>query len=185
MQWILYELAKNPDKQAILYNEILTSTQSTSASGRDVLTKNQLSHQLPYLKAVVKETLRLHPPSPAVRRMLQSDLVLSDYKIPTGSLIAMPTYAISHDPNIVQDAEKFLPERWLHSNKAGNVHKFASLPFGHGRRMCVGRRLAELELHVLLYHIMLNFRLEYAEDAVLLGNPRPERPVHVKFLDRV
>ena len=58
---------------------------------------------------------------------------------------------------------RFLPERWLRTNKEKEeIHPFASLPFGHGPRMCIGKRFAELEMQMLLAKIVANYRIEWA-----------------------
>ena len=183
MQWILYELAKNPDKQAALFDEIKTVLPASSAA----VSHQDLKH-LPFLKAVVKETLRLHPVLNKIFRVLSKDLVLSGHKVPAGTQIMISSYVMSHDPDLFDQPEQFLPERWLKSNESNDFHKFSSLPFGFGRRMCLGRRLAELELHVLLTHLVLNFHFKYPENETMQTLSRvtliPEKPVRVKFVDR-
>ena len=132
--------------------------------------------------------MRLHPVLPNLGRVLKKDLVLSGYNVPAGTQILMPSYASSHDPDNFHDPENFLPERWLRSNEKEKFHKFAAIPFGFGRRMCLGRRLAELEMHVLLFHIMKNFQLKYPKNesmgTIARGTLIPEKPVRVKFCDR-
>ena len=183
MQWILYELAKNPDKQTALFDEIkaVLPASPTAVSHQDL--KN-----LPFLKAVVKETLRLHPVLNEILRVLSKDLVLSGHKVPAGTQIMILSYVMSHDPDLFNQPEQFLPERWLKSNESNDFHKFSSLPFGFGRRMCLGRRLAELELHVLLTHLVLNFHFKYPENEIMQtiarGTLIPEKPVRVKLIDR-
>lgn len=62
----------------------------------------------------------------------------------------------------VSDAAKFKPERWIKSEDNDMIlHKFASLPYGHGSRMCLGRRFADLEMEILLAKLVRNFKLEY------------------------
>lgn len=182
MQWILYELAKNPDKQATLFNEIKVVLPSHGkVSDADL-------QNMPFLKAVVKETLRLHPVFNETIRTLPEDLVISGYKLPAGTTVMILNYVMGRDPDLFNKPEQFLPERWLKSSKDNTFHKFGSLPFGFGRRMCLGRRLAELELHVLLFHLVLNFHFDYPENEVMYpiarGTLIPEKPVRVKFTDR-
>lgn len=63
-------------------------------------------------------------------------------------------YVISNLEKYFPRSEEFLPERWLQSD--GVYHKFASLPFGYGRRMCLGRRFAELEMLVVISKVIIN-----------------------------
>lgn len=182
MQWILYELAKNPDKQALVYDQI------TSVLPRHSEVSNSDLQKLPYVKAVVKETLRLHPVLIEIPRKLQKDLVLSNYNVPAGSSVSILSCVMGRDPELFDEAECFMPERWLRSNDDHTFHKFSSTPFGFGRRMCLGRRLAELEMYLLLVHVILNFHLEYPENKIMEATSRatviPKEPVRVKFIDR-
>lgn len=65
----------------------------------------------------------------------------------------------------VSEAHKFRPERWLKINQSdfsdNKLHPFASLPYGYGARMCLGRRLADLEMQILLAKLLRNYKLEY------------------------
>ncbi|GLH07263.1 Putative cytochrome P450 301a1, mitochondrial [Gryllus bimaculatus] len=124
---LLYYLAKNPDKQEKLFEEL-----------RDILPRPdtpvtpEALQKMKYLRACIKESMRLKPVVIGqIRENTRDDLVLGNYKIPKGP-------------------ERFLPERWLkgesHESKG---HPFATLPFGFGTRMCIGKRFAELEIEVL------------------------------------
>ncbi|TMW40880.1 hypothetical protein DOY81_014040 [Sarcophaga bullata] len=110
----------------------------------------------------------MYPVVIANGRSLQSDAVINNYHIPKGTHVIFPHLVVSNDPTYFPEPKKFLPERWLKQNdvamaqssEKGNmetcphnghkIHPFVSLPFGFGRRMCVGRRFAEIELHTLL-----------------------------------
>uniref|UniRef100_A0A8W8M6H4 Cytochrome P450 n=1 Tax=Magallana gigas TaxID=29159 RepID=A0A8W8M6H4_MAGGI len=85
------------------------------------------------------------------------------------------------------EPDRFLPERWLRDGSALNIHPYLLTPFGHGPRMCAGRRFAEQELYVLLSKMLKNFRLEYSGDLdmkfqVLMV---PDRPTSFTFKDRL
>ncbi|NXI38449.1 CP27B protein, partial [Galbula dea] len=70
---------------------------------------------------------------------------------PLQTLITLCHYATSRDARLFPDPDSFRPERWL--CRDSTHHPFASLPFGVGKRSCVGRRLAELEIHQALAHV--------------------------------
>lgn len=67
-------------------------------------------------------------------------------------------------PEFVTEPEKFLPERWLKQAASGDslhIHPFASLPYGHGPRMCLGRRFADLEMQILLAKVTTILVIQY------------------------
>ena len=152
---------------------------------------------MPYLRAWVRETLRLYPPLTILSRISSKDLSLSGYHIPAGTELHMHIYHMSRDENVFLQPTAFRPERWLRDKKdnlKSNMfyeakEVFSSLPFGFGMRMCIGRRIAELELHLLLARIVQQFEIHYPPGAELVepfvrGILIPDRPVRVKFMDR-
>lgn len=64
--------------------------------------------------------------------------------------MVFPTVVTGSMPEYVTEAAKFYPERWMNTKENYKLHRFASLPYGHGARMCLGRRFADLEIEVLL-----------------------------------
>ncbi|NXX76557.1 CP27B protein, partial [Urocolius indicus] len=69
----------------------------------------------------------------------------------TQTLLTLCHYAVSRDGRLFPAPDSFVPERWL--RRDGSRHPFGSLPFGLGKRSCVGRRLAELEMHLALAQV--------------------------------
>ena len=187
MQWVLYMMAKNPDKQDILRQEVLSVLGDTTLATPTTLA------QMPYLKAWVRETLRLYPVLCAIPRRPAEDIVLSGYLIPAGTTqVEFLTHVIGRDEKLFEDAEAFRPERWLRKKDAiptDTSEAFSSTPFGFGTRMCIGRRIAELELHLLLARIVQQFEISYPPDAenvepYVRGVTIPDRAVRAKFVDR-
>ena len=191
MQWVVYLLARNPEKQAILRQEVLSVLGEQSHASPDTIA------QMPYLRAWVRETLRLYPPLTILSRISSKDLSLSGYHIPAGTELHMHIYHMSRDENVFLQPTAFRPERWLRDKKdnlKSNMfyeakEVFSSLPFGFGMRMCIGRRIAELELHLLLARIVQQFEIRYPADAddvepFFRGLMIPDRPARVKFVDR-
>lgn len=90
-------------------------------------------------------------------------------------------------PKYVRDPTVFRPERWLKPDRE-NMHPFLFLPFGHGARMCIGRRFAEQEISVLVTKMVRNFRVEwYGEDELgMLVNTItfPDSPLRFTLVDR-
>ena len=100
------------------------------------------------------------------------------------------TFGMGRDEELVENTEAFKPERWLREKVLTEaVEAFSSIPFWFGTRMCLGRRIAELELHLLLARIVQQFEISYPPDAenveyLTRGVTVPDRAVRVKFVDR-
>ena len=186
MQWALYMMAKNPDKQDILRKEVLSVLGDTTLATPTTLA------QMPYLKAWIRETLRLYP-FIAIPREPTEDLILGGYLIPGGTAqVHLLIYSMGRDEEVFENAKAFKPERWLREKDfvlTEAVEAFSSIPFGFGTRMCLGRRIAELELHLLLARIVQQFEISYPSDGenvecLASGVTVPDRAVRVKFVDR-
>lgn len=185
--WSLYLLAKHQDKQLKLYQEI-----SSALNPGEIATSKSLS-KLPYLKGCIKEVLRLNPVF-HLHRVTEQDLVLSGYKIPAGTQVMVLSHAMSLRGEYFEDPCSFRPERWLRDNRKPsdgdrNIDAFASLPFGFGTRMCVGRRVSELEQYLLLARIIQNYQLFYPADEIVERSIHglviiPDRQVKVQFVKR-
>ncbi|XP_052821947.1 cytochrome P450 27C1 isoform X1 [Octopus bimaculoides] len=148
----IYLLASNPEVQEKLHDEISRTLQGQPC---------QSSHltNMPYLKAVLKESMRLYPVIPIGARITTEDIVLDGYHIPKGTCLMINNYAMSRDERNFPNANEFIPERWFRSDTR-KFHPFAVIPFGHGSRSCIGRRIAELELYLAITHLCQNFRLK-------------------------
>ncbi|KAG5675034.1 hypothetical protein PVAND_004973 [Polypedilum vanderplanki] len=159
---ILYCLAKNPEKQDILRKEL-----NVILPSKDTKITAQNMQNMPYLRAVIKETLRIMPVVSGTARKTGQDVNLSGYKVPAGTHVIMVPIFEMNDEKQYPQPEKYMPERWLRENNdpqcphAKNANPFTFLPFGFGSRMCIGRRLAELEIEVLIANVIRNFKLEW------------------------
>ncbi|MCE5167082.1 hypothetical protein HAX54_036242, partial [Datura stramonium] len=111
---------------------------------------------LPYFKAVIKETFRLYPPAPLLlaRETMQKS-VLGGYEIKPKTIIHVSAWAIARDPDYWKNPEEFVPERFLNNDIDFKGQNFELIPFGAGRRGCPGIALGvatvELALSNLLY----------------------------------
>lgn len=165
MSTILYCLAKNPEKQKLLRDEILKILPNKD----DRLTAENMK-TIPYLRAVIKEGLRLYTPSSANTRLIVNDVVLAGYHIPKGQEIHMAITLPGFNENQYPKPNEFIPERWIKSNQdpscphSRNANPFSFIPFGAGARMCVGRRIAELELEIFIARIIRTFNVEWNYD---------------------
>jgi cytochrome P450 len=178
----LYYLALNIETQKRLRNEInsILMTKSEDLSG------DKLS-RMPYLKACVKETMRLRPVSIGVGRLTTHDILIRDYIIPKGTLIITQNQVSCRQSEYFSDPNSFIPERWLKDSV--NFEKrspFLLLPFGYGPRMCIGRRFAEMEIYVLLAKIIQNFHIEYHYENIGIKTRLinvANKPMKYKFID--
>lgn len=160
VNWNLLHLAANPDKQEKLRTELF------AVLGDGPLTPEAaqaMKTMLPYLRAVVRETHRMAPPSAILTlRTAPCDLDLSGYKIPEGTKVAMQVFSLQNDPKYAEHPEAFVPERWLDdavSARAGTAaevldHKLLATPFSFGARMCLGGRVADLEVYAAICQLV-------------------------------
>ncbi|XP_034243992.1 probable cytochrome P450 49a1 isoform X3 [Thrips palmi] len=152
----LYQIARHPEEQETLHQEV------ARVLGRDGDVTAAALEDMPYLRAVLKEVLRMYPVVIGNGRTLTEDTVVAGYRIPKGTQIIFQHYVASNQERYFPAAGSFRPSRWLREESPQcPVHPFASLPFGYGRRMCIGRRFAELELHTVVAKMVQNFRLEF------------------------
>ncbi|KAK3101877.1 hypothetical protein FSP39_006991 [Pinctada imbricata] len=156
LSFMMYLLGKNPEVQEKLSEEIQANIPNKQQITSSILSK------MSYLRAVTKETHRLLPVAPGNVRTSSQDLVLSGYHVPAGKNIVMHHTWIMLQDEHFKDALAFKPERWIRNNESHhNAHPFAMLPFGHGVRSCIGRRLAEQEAQIAIIKILQNFKVEY------------------------
>lgn len=160
--YLLLHLAKNPDKQKKLQEEIFSILPE-----KDTPLTEQNMANMPYLRACFKEAQRLNPILNGTMRKVDRDLISNGYQIPKGTEVAMGAINLQRQDDIFPDAMKFLPERWLKGEAAGGcpsaktAHPFIFLPFGFGPRMCIGKRFAQMEIEVLTSRLLRNFFVEW------------------------
>ncbi|KAJ8940447.1 hypothetical protein NQ318_007148 [Aromia moschata] len=178
---ILYQLAIHPDKQKILKEEVLRVLPEIDTP----ITSERLE-QMQYLKACIKETMRLYPVVIGNGRQTTSECIIRGYHIPKGVQVIFQHYVISNQEEYFPKSKEFLPERWLKSCPfSRECHPFASLPFGFGKRMCLGRRFADLELQTLLAKVVRNYTVEYNYqklDYFIHPMYTPNGPLRLKFV---
>ncbi|KAH6957904.1 cytochrome P450 [Ilyonectria sp. MPI-CAGE-AT-0026] len=118
---------------------------------------------LRYLEATLNEALRLFPPSPASQQRVVplGGATIDGYYLPAGTTVAVAPWVATHSPLNFHEPDLFKPERWLGEDKKfSNDRLNASLPFGTGPRVCIGRNLAYLEMRLIASHLLWNFDLE-------------------------
>ncbi|KAM4796748.1 25-hydroxyvitamin D-1 alpha hydroxylase, mitochondrial [Rhinophrynus dorsalis] len=182
LSWSLYELSRHPDIQSALYNEITDVLQ-----GQPIPSAAQVA-RMPLMKAVVKEVLRLYPVIPGNARVISDrDIQVGEYTIPKKTLITLCHYATSRDEKIFSNPNEFHPERW--QKKDESYHPYASIPFGFGKRSCIGRRIAELEVYLALARILMHFEVRPEQPGSCVKPMTrtllvPEKEINLQFLER-
>ena len=158
MEWAIAELVNHPHVQSKIRDEITTVLQGGA------VTESNL-HQLPYLQATVKETLRLHSPIPLlVPHMNLEEAKLGGYTIPKESKVVVNAWWLANNPEWWKNPEEFRPERFLQEESAtdavaGGKVDFRFLPFGVGRRSCPGIILALPILALVIGKMVMNFEM--------------------------
>ncbi|PIA50818.1 hypothetical protein AQUCO_01200227v1 [Aquilegia coerulea] len=144
-EWAMTELLRSPEKMNTLCKEL------EDVVGHNRKIEESDIEELHYLRAVVKETLRLHPPLPfLLPRRAVKDNNFMGYHIPKDTQILVNVWAIGRDPDSWDDPLSFKPERFIGSDIDYQGQHFQLIPFGAGRRICAGVPLANRVLHLAL-----------------------------------
>ncbi|VVB03472.1 unnamed protein product [Arabis nemorensis] len=151
MEWAMTELIRKPEKMVKAQSEI-----------RQVIGENgvvQESHiqSLPYLQAILKETLRLHPAAPLIPRKSESDFQIFGFLVPENTQVFVNVWAIGRDSNVWENPMKFEPERFLLREIDVKGKDFELLPFGSGRKMCPGYSMALKTMSMVLASLLYSF----------------------------
>nr|XP_043615963.1 cytochrome P450 76A2-like [Erigeron canadensis] len=155
IEWALSELLRSPEKMTRVKNEL------ELVIGKSQKLKESCIINLPYLQAIIKETLRLHPPLPfLIPRKARHDTDFMGYHIPKDTQMLVNAWAIGRDPECWENPDLFKPERFLATNVDYKGQHFELIPFGAGRRMCVGLPLADRMLHLVLGSLLHEFDWE-------------------------
>ncbi|RCV42147.1 hypothetical protein SETIT_9G192600v2 [Setaria italica] len=161
LQWIMAELVKNPKIQEKLYDEIKAATNDDKeeVSEEDV-------HKMPYLKAVILEGLRKHPPGHFVLpHKAAEDMEIGGYLIPKGTTVNFMVAEMGRDEREWKNPMEFSPERFLPGGDGEGVDVTGTkgirmMPFGAGRRICAGLGMAMLHLEYFVANMVREFEWE-------------------------
>lgn len=146
------ELLRNPIVMQKLQSEVRNVVR-----GKTHITEEELS-TMHYLKAVIKETFRLHPPAPLLLpRESMEDTKVMGYDLASGTQIIVNAWAIGRDPSYWDQPEEFLPERFLNCLIDIKGHDFQVIPFGAGRRSCPGIMFSLTLIELVLANLVHEF----------------------------
>ncbi|CAN6234724.1 unnamed protein product [Urochloa humidicola] len=163
LEFAMAELMLHQEAMAKLQQEV----RSSIPKGQNTINENDLI-RMTYLKAVVKETLRLHPPSPLlVPHSCLEDCDVESFHVPAGTTVLINVWAIGRDPKVWDAAEDFMPERFIKNGEIKGVDfrgmDFQLLPFGAGRRMCPGMNFGLASIEIMLANLVYHFDWELPE----------------------
>ncbi|WJZ82340.1 hypothetical protein VitviT2T_002107 [Vitis vinifera] len=145
LEWAMAELLHNPEKLLKARVELLQTI------GKDKQVKESDITRLPFLQAVVKETFRLHPVVPfLIPHRVEEDTDIDGLTVPKNAQVLVNAWAIGRDPNIWENPNSFVPERFLELDMDVKGQNFELIPFGAGRRICPGLPLATRMVHLML-----------------------------------
>ncbi|XP_059653671.1 cytochrome P450 98A2-like [Cornus florida] len=152
VEWTMAELIKNPRVLQKAQEEL-----DRVIGFERVLTESDFP-SLPYLRSVVKESLRLHPPTPLMLpHRANANVKVGGYDIPKGSIVLVNVWAVARDPTVWKNPLEFRPERFFEEDVDMKGSDFRLLPFGAGRRVCPGAQLGINLVTSMLGHLLHHF----------------------------
>lgn len=182
-------LAKNPNKQDRLLEEIRGILPDKTSP----LTMENMKN-LPYLRACIKEGIRLYPIGPGTLRRMPHDVVLSGYRVAAGTDVGIAAnYQMANMEEFVPQVREFIPERWLRDGNNSHLvgetaTPFMYLPFGFGPRSCAGKRIVDMMMEIAIARLVRNFRIGFdypIENAFKTQFfVQPNIPFKFKFVER-
>lgn len=152
MEWTMTELAKHPEIMKKAQNEV-----RQIAGNKGKVDETDLQN-LNYLRSVIKETMRIHPPVPLlVPRESMEECILDGYYIPARTRVLINTFAIGRNPESWENPMEFNPERFANDEIDFKGQDFKFLPFGGGRRGCPGYSFGLATVQISLARLLFHF----------------------------
>ena len=162
---MIYLLAKHPEWQDRLWNEM-------QALDTDAPDFDQLA-ELPLSQYAMQETLRMYPPVPVIPRRTVRETEIFGYRIPANTSVGVSPLMTHYLEERWTEPRKFDPERFAPERAEHKRHFYQWLPFGGGSHKCIGLNFAEIQVKIVLFHLLKHFRIEVAPDYVMPYNPVP------------
>ncbi|PKC03367.1 cytochrome P450 [Rhizophagus irregularis] len=182
----LYYLAKYPEMQEKARAEVI----SILGNFPNTLPNSDQLKELKYVSAIIKESLRIHPPVPVITfRKLKKPVKIDKYTLPINTTLLVNAWQIHHDPKYWENPKQYNPERFLNNEKR---HPFAWIPFSAGPRNCIGQNFSLMEQKVIISMLLLKYnwtlpKNSINKDKLLLAPQFLLRPVDLKlvFTERI
>jgi cytochrome P450 len=153
LAWALYETARHPEAAERIRKEgeqVYGDREPTAAD----------YSALAYTRAVIQETMRIYPPIWGLIRVANEHDEIGGKQINPGDRVVLFAYGAHHNPRFWEAPEEFRPERWM-AGAAKKQVKYSYLPFGGGKRACIGGAMSQVENALALSLLLRRFRPEY------------------------
>lgn len=192
MSYMLHNLSRHPEVQDKVYDESLRIQPD-----HDGKLPHDVAQKATYTSQVIRESLRINPVAIGIGRVLPVDVVMSGYHIPKFTHIVSQNQVACQLPQYFDEPLAFRPERWEkrryirseeHTHEQLVSEKCLSIPFSHGSRVCIAKKVAELDMIVLLLKLCRRYKMEW------VGAPKvgmrtvlvhqPDTPIRIKFTER-
>lgn len=177
-QWALYLLSNNQHQQDMIRTELIQATSKFDT---------------PLIRGTVRETLRLYPVATFIGRILGKDAILSNYRIDKYTLVLISMYSAGRDEISFPHANAFQPNRWNRDPSTGTLNYVnrpqSSIPYALGARNCIGQRIANAQMHMILSKLLRTFKVQLLNaneiDSVMRLIIMPSKPIRfaVKRID--
>jgi cytochrome P450 len=177
LAWTWYLLGENPAAEGRLHGELGDVLGGRPAEVCDL-------EKLPYLHAVVLESLRLFPPAYMLARMNMEPVRFGEYEIPPRTTLLSSQWILHRDARFFEEPERFLPERWR-GGLEQRLPPGAYFPFGDGPRRCIGQGFAMLESALVIAAIAQKYRFRLTPGFPVVPEPlvtlRPKYGIEMKI----
>ncbi|GMI80555.1 cytochrome P450, family 71, subfamily B, polypeptide 14 [Hibiscus trionum] len=150
-EWMMSELLKHPHVMKKVQQEVRDVVGNKSKVDMEDISKME------YLKCVLKETFRLHPPAVFSPRKTSATAKLGGYDIPSDTTVMINIWAIQRDPKWWENPEEFIPERFEKSSIDFKGEYFHFIPFGFGRRRCPGIPFGVASIEYMMANLLCWF----------------------------
>ncbi|XP_021863507.2 cytochrome P450 736A117-like [Spinacia oleracea] len=171
LEWAMTELLRHPQVMKQLQDEVRGVVREKTIVSEDDL------ETMKYLKAVIKEVLRLHPPLPLLLfRQTSQNVKINGYDIAARTHVIINAWAIQRDPVYWENPEEFRPERFLNCSVDFKGQDFQLIPFGAGRRGCPGITFFSVNAELVLANLVHLFDWKSANEAEDETSDVPENP---------
>lgn len=169
---LVYLLARNPEWQDKLRQEVIAVTGGPDASGAPRPLDFDDLGKLELTEMAFKEALRLIPPVPSMPRRALGSFDYGGYRIPAGTMVGINVHYVHHSAEYWDDPETFDPMRFT-PDKVRDRHKYAWVPFGGGAHMCLGLHFAHMQVKILLSQLLQRYAIEIEPGYVPAWQPWP------------